>query len=315
MTKRSIKVARSSATAFNPHVKIQAYHADIKDPQFDVEWIKTFAVVFNALDNLEARRHVNKICLAAKTPLIESGTTGFNGQVQPIKKDITECYDCSVKETPKTFPVCTIRSTPSQPIHCIVWAKSYLFAELFGNSEDDALEPDEAAGIENRAEVASLMEEARALKALREAMTKEEFPELVFRTVFEKDIIKLKSMKEMWKSRKAPEILDFTEVSQESSAVDKNIASQDQRVWTLAENFAIFIASLKRLSDRLVKPITNTNEPFDDYSPTITFDKDDAEIINFITASSNLRSVVFGIESKSRFDVKRKKSHLRLWAH
>lgn len=26
----------------------------------------------------------------------------------------------------KTYPVCTIRSTPSQPIHCIVWAKSYL---------------------------------------------------------------------------------------------------------------------------------------------------------------------------------------------
>lgn len=30
------------------------------------------------------------------------------------------------KPTPKTYPVCTIRSTPSQPIHCIVWAKSYL---------------------------------------------------------------------------------------------------------------------------------------------------------------------------------------------
>lgn len=40
---------------------------------------------------------------------------------------ITECYDCNSKEVPKTFPVCTIRSTPSQPIHCIVWAKSYLF--------------------------------------------------------------------------------------------------------------------------------------------------------------------------------------------
>ena len=40
--------------------------------------------MFNALDNLEARRHVNKMCLAADVPLIESGTTGFNGQVQVI---------------------------------------------------------------------------------------------------------------------------------------------------------------------------------------------------------------------------------------
>lgn len=104
-------------------------------------------MVFNALDNLDARRHVNRMCLAANVPLIESGTTGFDGQVQVIQKvsspecaghqrghsslilkqGKTECYDCNPKETPKSFPVCTIRSTPSQPIHCIVWAKSYLF--------------------------------------------------------------------------------------------------------------------------------------------------------------------------------------------
>ncbi len=91
-----------------------------------MSWFRGFKIVFNALDNLEARRHVNKMCLAAGVPLIESGTTGFNGQVQVIKKGLTACYDCSPKETPKTFPVCTIRSTPSQPIHCIVWGKSYL---------------------------------------------------------------------------------------------------------------------------------------------------------------------------------------------
>ena len=78
------------------------------------------------------------MCLAADVPLIESGTTGFKGQVTVIKRSRSECYDCITKETPKTFPVCTIRSTPSQPIHCIVWAKSYLFAEIFGTSEDDS---------------------------------------------------------------------------------------------------------------------------------------------------------------------------------
>lgn len=128
---------------------MEAYHANIKDSQFNTEWFATFDLVFNALDNLDARRHVNRMCLAADIPLIESGTTGFNGQVQVIKKvnitigrgghlhtkyvfnsEIiqakTECYDCNSKPVPKSFPVCTIRSTPSQPIHCIVWAKSYL---------------------------------------------------------------------------------------------------------------------------------------------------------------------------------------------
>lgn len=80
------KVAKESAAKFNPHLKLEAHHADIKDPQFNIEWFRTFDLIFNALDNLDARRHVNKMCLAAEVPLIESGTTGFNGQVQVIIK-------------------------------------------------------------------------------------------------------------------------------------------------------------------------------------------------------------------------------------
>jgi ubiquitin-like 1-activating enzyme E1 B len=131
-------VAKEAAQRFNPNVKIVAHHANIKDDEFTVAWFQQFRIAFNALDNLEARRHVNKMCLAADVPLIESGTTGFNGQVQVIKKGVTACYDCTPKETPKSFPVCTIRSTPSQPIHCIVWGKSYLLNEIFGTSEDQA---------------------------------------------------------------------------------------------------------------------------------------------------------------------------------
>ena len=36
---------------------------------------------------------------------------------------MTECYECQPKPKQKTFPGCTIRNTPSEPIHCIVWAK------------------------------------------------------------------------------------------------------------------------------------------------------------------------------------------------
>jgi ubiquitin-like 1-activating enzyme E1 B len=80
------QVAKESAGRFNPTVQIEAYHDNIKDPGFNVAWFSKFDIVFNALDNLEARRHVNKMCLAADVPLVESGTTGFNGQVQVIQK-------------------------------------------------------------------------------------------------------------------------------------------------------------------------------------------------------------------------------------
>jgi ubiquitin-like 1-activating enzyme E1 B len=79
-------VAKEVAGKFQPNAKLVAHHANIKDNQFGVDWFGSFDIVFNALDNLDARRHVNRMCLAADVPLIESGTTGFNGQVQVIKK-------------------------------------------------------------------------------------------------------------------------------------------------------------------------------------------------------------------------------------
>jgi len=36
---------------------------------------------------------------------------------------VTECYECEPKPAQKSYPGCTIRNTPSEPIHCIVWAK------------------------------------------------------------------------------------------------------------------------------------------------------------------------------------------------
>jgi ubiquitin-like 1-activating enzyme E1 B len=38
--------------------------------------------------------------------------------------------------------------------------------------------------------------------------------------------------------------------------------------------------------------------------PVITFDKDDEDTLDFVAAGANLRSIVFGIETKSRFDIK-----------
>lgn len=75
------QVARDAVLKFRPGMKITPYHANVKDTDFNVDFFKQFNVVLNGLDNLDARRHVNRLCLAASVPLIESGTTGFLGQV------------------------------------------------------------------------------------------------------------------------------------------------------------------------------------------------------------------------------------------
>ncbi|KAL3249825.1 hypothetical protein ABHI18_011493 [Aspergillus niger] len=294
-------VAKEVAHKFQPSAKLEAYHANIKDDQFNVDWFATFDVVFNALDNLDARRHVNRMCLAANVPLVESGTTGFNGQVQVIKKGVTECYDCNSKEVPKSFPVCTIRSTPSQPIHCIVWAKSYLFPELFGISEDDSSEFDHSEDAENSEEIENLRREAQALEEIRQSMGSDEFAQKVFEKVFQEDIDRLRGMEDMWKTRDPPEPLDFRKLQEESSNIEPVVSCNDQKVWTLAEDFVVFKDSLDRLSKRL-KTLQDTTKS--DVKPILVFDKDDVDTLDFVAATANLRATIFKIDPKSKFDTK-----------
>ncbi|TRX92734.1 hypothetical protein FHL15_006408 [Xylaria flabelliformis] len=302
--KSKAEIAKEAAQRFNPNVKIVAYHANIKDAQFSLEWFKAFRLVFNALDNLEARRHVNRMCLAADVPLIESGTTGFNGQVQVIKKGVTACYDCTAKEVPKSFPVCTIRSTPSQPIHCIVWGKSYLLNEIFGASEDQAV-LDTSENGDNAKEIAELKKESEALRKIRESVGTEQFSQMLFDKVFNADITRLRSMEDMWKSRSPPEPLQYESVlrqATEANAAKESVIQDGQKVWSLEENLVVFNDSLDRLSQRIL----DLKKQYGDDSPQamISFDKDDDDTLDFVAASANIRSFVFGIEQKSRFDIK-----------
>jgi ubiquitin-like 1-activating enzyme E1 B len=294
-------VAKEAAHAFNPNVKIEAHHANIKEPQFNIEWYHGFDLVFNALDNLDARRYVNKMCLAANVPLIESGTTGFNGQVQVIKKGVTACYDCTAKQTPKTFPVCTIRSTPSQAIHCIVWAKSYLLNEIFGESEDETAF-DHSEDADNANEIAELKKEAEELRKIRESVGTEDFPKLLFEKVFNRDVARLRAMEDMWKFKRAPEPLDYATLKEKASTVDQATLDDDQTVWPLEANLAVLERSLDRLSKRLVA-MKREQKP-DSPKPIISFDKDDEDTLSFVAAAANIRSHIFGIDGKSEFDIK-----------
>ena len=73
-------------------------------------------------------------------------------------------------------------------------------------------------------------------------------------------------------------------------------------------NSALTSGSLQRLSDRQKEVQHQAN---DASAPSVlTFDKDDEDTLDFVAASANLRSIVFGIETKSKFDIKRKSTFI-----
>ncbi|KAE8268956.1 hypothetical protein A4X09_0g3379 [Tilletia walkeri] len=333
-------VARATALLFNPHVSITAHHANIKETRFGPSYFRQFDAVLNALDNIDARRWVNRMCVATGVPLVESGTTGFRGQVQPINPGMTECYDCQEKETPKTFPVCTIRSTPSTPIHCIVWAKSWLFVQLFG--ADDETEDEELVKAleqgENKDEIAALRKEAAEMRAIRSDLvqavssssttaTKEEDPVVsetvrnavrrVFDKVFKEDIERLLRMESMWTNREKPTPLDFdTLKTMVESQSNGNDAANGNATQVNGQNGAVDGAAAGRLRDQQQLSLKDTVELFERstaalalrasrISEPLSWDKDDPPALDFVTAASNLRSHIYSIQPrKTRFEVK-----------
>jgi ubiquitin-like 1-activating enzyme E1 B len=90
------------------------------------------------------------------------------------------------------------------------------------------------------AEIANLRKEAHALKAIRESMGSPVFYQKVFEKVFKEDIERLRGMEDMWKTRTAPQPLDFETLQQESSSIEPIVSVNDQKVWSIAEDFVVF---------------------------------------------------------------------------
>ncbi|EEC82353.1 SUMO-activating enzyme subunit 2 isoform X2 [Oryza sativa Japonica Group] len=295
-------VARDAVLKFRPNINITSYHANVKDAQFNVEFFKQFNVVLNGLDNLDARRHVNRLCLAAEVPLVESGTTGFLGQVTVHVKGKTECYECQPKPVPKSYPVCTITSTPSKFVHCIVWAKELLFAKMFGdkNQDNDLNVRSNESGTSK-----SDVFERNADEDL------DQYARRIYDHVFGYNIEVALENEETWKNRRRPnpiyirDTLPEEAIRQNGSSRDINNEQEEpsamvslglrnpQEIWSLADNSRVFLEALKLFFEKREKEIGN-----------LVFDKDDQLAVEFVTTAANIRASSFGIPLHSLFEAK-----------
>jgi len=297
--------AKEAALRFAPGCSIDSLHGSIMKDEYNRDWFKQFNIVLNALDNRQARNHVNRMCLAADIPLVESGTAGYLGQVTVIKKATYECYECQPKPTQKTFPGCTIRNTPSEPIHCIVWAK-HLFNQLFGEADPDQdVSPDtedpEAAG-EKAGENANKEDAARTdgnveRKSTRTWAEENDYnTQKLFQKLFCDDIKYLLTMENLWKNRKdrqPPSPLEWDCLPSTPNVTQAgDVTLADQKVWSVAECASQLdeaITALKKLKAE---------------RGDLEWDKDDLPALNFVTACANIRMFIFNIKQKSRFEVK-----------
>ncbi|CAM6082246.1 unnamed protein product [Calypogeia fissa] len=303
------KVAREALLKLRPDVDIVSHHANVKSPQFDVEFFQQFSLVLNGLDNLDARRHVNRLCLAANVPLVESGTTGYLGQVTVHIRGRTECYECQPKPAPKTYPVCTITSTPSKPVHCIVWAKDLAFMKLFG---DKTQASDLDVRVNNEDGLPSGEPEVSFFDVLTGESSRA-FGARIFDRLFGHNITTALENEDAWKERRKPCPLYLADIFQpgeleEDSRNDSSVPDDEpgvisamtrlglknpQEIWNVKTNAKVFLQSVRLYLERRNTEIGK-----------FTFDKDDDLAVEFVTASANLRAHSFGIPVLSLFEAK-----------
>lgn len=120
------EIASNKINKMKPNIIIEHYTEKVsfENKSFTDNILKTnITGVFNALDNIIARKYMDEQCFNYNKPLFESGTLGTKGNTQPVIPFITETYSNSTDPVQeKSFPVCTIKNFPNEITHTIHWA-------------------------------------------------------------------------------------------------------------------------------------------------------------------------------------------------
>ncbi|KAJ3434721.1 sumo-activating enzyme subunit [Anaeramoeba flamelloides] len=268
---REVDIGKSKAQVicerskrFNGSAKLVPLHSDIKTkgPSF----FSQFSVVVTALDNVGARKYANMMCRITKTPMVDTGSAGFNGQVEVFLPGL-KCFECTPIQPPKTYPVCTIRRNPEKMVHCVVWAKEEFKKEFCSKTYDSAED--------------------------------EQYNELLFLKYFDQGIKDLLALKDFWKGKRKPTPLgnSKTFLNEKKEKTEKGQENNDQpqemRILEPQEYATLFLKSVGELAKKRVQ-----------LSRPLIFDKDDPLALAFVACVANLRAFIFGITMQSTFEIK-----------
>lgn len=280
LTAREALLKWSAATSRSPPLLVEADHADITSSAYTPAFFGKFAAVLNALDNVPARQHVNRLCSRA-TPqpplLLESGTMGFNGQVQPIRFGETECYQCHPKptSTQQSFAVCTVHARPTRLVHCVHYAME-LYEVLFGSRQAELATGDLS--------YLAAWREKWAAHGLDGAGGGEAAALALAQNIFHDAVERLLALKSVWASLPPVPLT----VPAAGTGVDAAAVPRHQPHLSLHQLWSLYLpaaAHCCRLRGRI--------------GEGVAFDKEDDEATDFIASVANLRAHIFHINGDS----------------
>ncbi|XP_026193057.1 uncharacterized protein LOC34624595 [Cyclospora cayetanensis] len=94
-------------------------------------------LIVAALDSVEARLYVDALCLLHARPWVEAGTLGLRGHSQSLVPHLTEPYGAAAATAGApslaAVPLCSVRGTPTAPLHAVHWASAVLHQTFRGD--------------------------------------------------------------------------------------------------------------------------------------------------------------------------------------
>jgi ubiquitin-activating enzyme E1 len=119
--------AHEAALRFNPSLRMEVHSSKVGDighgPFDHAFWSNRVDTVLNALDNVDARLHIDGECVSNEKALVDAGTMGPKGNVQVVVPHQSESYASSVDPPEQAIPVCTLKNFPYAISHTIQWAR------------------------------------------------------------------------------------------------------------------------------------------------------------------------------------------------
>jgi ubiquitin-activating enzyme E1 len=158
---------------WNPQMNIEALEKKVgldSEDFFDDKFWESLDVCWNALDNVHARQYTDSRCLFYSKPLLESGTLGTKSNSEVVLPFRTSTYNDGEEtdDNENQIAMCTLRSFPYLPKHCIEFAKQSYFSDYFefGPDQFETFRKDTSTYFEQL----DSMEAGEQLKSLRMIM-------------------------------------------------------------------------------------------------------------------------------------------------
>eukprot|EP00421_Protoceratium_reticulatum_P041227 CAMPEP_0168451102 /NCGR_PEP_ID=MMETSP0228-20121227/48465_1 /TAXON_ID=133427 /ORGANISM="Protoceratium reticulatum, Strain CCCM 535 (=CCMP 1889)" /LENGTH=1211 /DNA_ID=CAMNT_0008465713 /DNA_START=29 /DNA_END=3664 /DNA_ORIENTATION=+ len=158
---------------WNPELQIEALEKGVgvtSEDFFDDEFWGAQDLCWNALDNVVARKYTDRCCLWYGLPLLESGTLGTKSNSDVFLPGLTKSYNDGVESdsNENQIAMCTLRSFPYLPLHCIEFAKQAYFSDYmeFAPQQYEAFRKD-MSGFFSQLDAMGEAEQMKALKMIK----------------------------------------------------------------------------------------------------------------------------------------------------